>query len=64
MYIEYIIYIYVQASEILLFMGVQKLYGPEISQFLLCMLQFLDDSLTFKRAVDHFMLDLMKRSNT
>ena len=27
---------------ILLFMGVQKLHRPEISQFLLCMLQFLN----------------------
>ena len=41
------IYIYVQTSEILLSMGVQKLYRPEISRFLLCMLQFWDDSLTF-----------------
>ena len=41
----------------------QKFHG-----FLLYMLQFLDDSLTFfsnyKREVDHFMLDLLKRSDT
>ena len=62
------IHIYVQTPEILLFMGVQKIYGPEISRFLLYMLQFLDDSLTFfsnyKREVDHFMLGLVKRSDT
>ena len=27
------IHIYVQTPEILLFMGVQKIYGPEISRF-------------------------------
>ena len=30
-----------QTSEMLLFTGVQKLYGPEIPRFLTCMLQFL-----------------------
>ena len=70
-YINIHIYIYTyicQTPEILLFMGVQKIYGPEISRFLLYMLQFLDHSLTFfsnyKREVDHFMLDLLKRSDT
>ena len=29
------------------FMGVQKLYKPEISQSLMCMLKFLENSLTF-----------------
>ena len=32
-----------QTSGLLLFMGVQKLYRPEISWFLPCMLQFLDN---------------------
>ena len=32
-----------QTSEILLFTGAQKLYGPEISRFSLCMLRFLDN---------------------
>ena len=32
-----------QTSGILLFTNVQKLHGPEISQFLPCMLQFLDN---------------------
>ena len=30
-------------TGILLFTGAPKLYGPEISQFLSCMLQFLDN---------------------
>ena len=30
-------------SEILLFTGIQKSYGPEIPGFLPCMLQFLDN---------------------
>ena len=34
-----------QTSGILLFTGVQKLYGPEISQFFPCMLQFLTNLL-------------------
>ena len=33
-----------QTSGILLFMGIQKFYGLEISQFLSCMLQFLNNS--------------------
>ena len=32
-----------QTSRILLFMGVQKLYKPEISKFLPCMQQVLDN---------------------
>ena len=32
-----------QPSGILLFTDVQKLYGPEISQLLPCMLQYLDN---------------------
>ena len=32
-----------QTSEILLFTGIQKSYGPEIPGFLPCMLQFLDN---------------------
>ena len=33
-----------QTSRVLLYMGVQKLNRPEISQFSLCMQQFLDHS--------------------
>ena len=36
-----------QTSGVLLFMGVKKLYGPEISRLLQCMFKFLDNSLTF-----------------
>ena len=36
-----------QMSGIQLFIGVQKLYGPEISRLLQCMLQFLDNLLMF-----------------
>ena len=32
-----------ETSGILLLTGVQKLYGPDISSFLPCMLQFLDN---------------------
>ena len=32
-----------QTSGILLFAGVKKLFGPEISRFLPCMLQFSDN---------------------
>ena len=32
-----------QTSEVFLFTGVQKLYGPEISRFLSSMLKFLDN---------------------
>ena len=49
---------------------VQKLLGPEISQFLPCMLQFLDNLwrlIIFSNyigEINHFTLDLLKRSNT
>ena len=49
---------------------VQKLYGPEISQFLPCMLQFLDNLWrvsifsNYIGEIDHFILDLLKRSDT
>ena len=52
------------------FMGVQKLYEPEISRFLPCMLQFLENLhwlfIFFNciREIDHFMLDLLKRFDT
>ena len=36
-----------RTSGIMLFMGVQKLHGPDLSRILQCMLQFLDSSLTF-----------------
>ena len=55
-----------QTSVILLFMGVQKLYGPEISWFLHCMLQFLDNSrrlfisTNYIRGKDYFTLDFLK----
>ena len=54
-----------QISGTLLFMGVQKLYGPEISRFLPCMLQFLDNLRRlfifskYIRGIDHFTLDLL-----
>ena len=39
---------------------VQKLCGPEISQFLPCMLQFLDSLWRLlHREIDHFTLDLL-----
>ena len=50
--------------------GVQKLYGPEISLFLPCMLQFLDDSRwlfffsNYTRGINYVMLDFLKRSDT
>ena len=59
-----------QISGMLLFMAVQKLCGPEISRFLPCMLQFLDNSRrlfifsNYMRGIDHFTLDLLKRSDT
>ena len=59
-----------QKSEILLFMGVQKLYGLEISRFLPCMLQFPDNSQllfifsNYVREMDHLRLDLLRRSDT
>ena len=58
-----------QTSRILLSMGVQKLNGPEISRFLPCMLQFLNSSRqlfifsNYIREIDHFMLDLLERSD-
>ena len=57
-------------SGILLFMGVQNLYRPEISRNLSCMLQFLDNFLrlfilsNYIREIDNFTLDLLKRSDT
>ena len=59
-----------KTSGILLSMGVQKLYGPEISLFLPCMLQFLDDSRwlfffsNYTRGINYVMLDFLKRSDT
>ena len=56
-----------QTSGILSFTNVQKLYGPEISQFLSCILQFLDNLFLFflihkgNRALH---VGLLKRSNT
>ena len=53
------------------FMDVQKLYGPEILQFLLCRLQFLENLCSLWRlfiffnylgVIDHFTLDLLKRT--
>ena len=38
---------YSQTLGILLFMGVQKLHGPEMPQFLKCIPQLLENSLTF-----------------
>ena len=59
-----------QKSGILLFTGIQKLYGPEISRFLPCMLQFLDNLRrlfifsNYIGKIGHFTLDLLKRSDT
>ena len=59
-----------QTSRILLLTNVQKLHEPEISQFLQCMLQFLDNLWrlsifsSYKGKIDHFLLDLLKRSDT
>ena len=59
-----------QTSGILLFMGVQKLNGLKISRFSPCMLQFLNHSRlliifsNYIRGIDHFTLDLLKRSDT
>ena len=53
-----------QTSGILLFKGVQKLYGPEISRFLPCIQQFLDNLRqififsNYIRKMHHFTLDL------
>ena len=52
-----------QTSGMLLFTGVQKLYGPEISWFLSCMLQFLANLrwlfiiCNYIGETDHFTLD-------
>ena len=56
-----------QTSGILLFMGVKKLYGPENSGLLQCMLKFLDNLRFFNykgEIIDHFMLDVLRRSGT
>ena len=59
-----------QTSEVLYFTGAQKLYGPEISRFSPCMLQFLDNIqqlLIFSNnavEIDHFSLDFLKMSDT
>ena len=54
-----------QTSEILIFMSVQKLHGPEISRFLPCMLQlWLFIFSNCIREINHFTLDLLKRSDT
>ena len=59
-----------QTSGILLLMGVQKLYGPEISQVLPCMPQFFENSRwlfifsNYIREIVYFTLDLVKRSDT
>ena len=57
-------------SGILHFTDVQKLFGPEISQFLPGMLQCLDNlwrlfifSNYYIREIDHFTLDLLERSD-
>ena len=55
-----------QASEILLFTGVQKLCGPETSPYLPCMLQVKRLSVisNYIGETDHFTLDLLKWSDT
>ena len=59
-----------QTSEIFLFTGVQKLFGPKNFTILPCTLQLLDNlqrHLIFSNyigEIDHFTLDLRKRSNT
>ena len=63
-----------RTSGILLFTDVQKLYGLEILQFLLCICgQFMDYLWTifgqfifsnYIGEIDHFALDLLKRSDT
>ena len=60
-----------QTSGVLLFMGVQRLYGPKISRFLPCMLQYLDNLWqlfifsSYLKEIDHskvryLTLDLLK----
>ena len=59
-----------QTSGILLLTGVQKLCGPEISRFLPCILQFLDNLWwlfifsNYTWEIDHFTLDLLRRFDT
>ena len=59
-----------QTSGILLLTGVQKLCGPEISRFLPCVLQFLDNLWwlfifsNYTWEIDHFTLDLLRRFDT
>ena len=54
----------------LLFTGVQKSYGPEISRFLPCMQQVLDNLRQlfifsdYTAEIGQFTLDLLKRSDT
>ena len=49
--------------------GVQKLYGPEIAQFLPCMVLFLDNLRrlsifsNYLREIDHFKLNMNEGSN-
>ena len=59
-----------QISRILLFMCVQKLCGREISKFLPCVLQVLENLQhlfifsNYIGKIDHFTLDLLKRSDS
>ena len=59
-----------ETSGILLFTGVQKLCGPEISRFLPYILQFWDNLRRlfifsyYAGETDHFLLDLLKSSDT
>ena len=59
-----------QTSEILLLTAVQKLYGPKISRFSPCVLQFFGNilrSLIFSNYIgekDQFTLVFLKRSDT
>ena len=59
-----------QTPGMLLFTDVQKLYRPEILQFLPCMQQFLDNLWwlfifsSYIEEIDRFTLDLLKRFDT
>ena len=59
-----------QTSGILLFMGIQNLYGPEMSHFLPYILQFLENLRRlfifsyYVGKIDHFTLDPLKRFDT
>ena len=59
-----------QISGILLSTGVQKLYEPEISRLLPCILHFLDNLRrrfilsNYIDEIDHFALDLLKKLET